>query len=312
MNIHQFQYILALAETRHFENAADKCFISQSTLSTMISKFEDEIGIPVFDRKKKPVEVTSEGLVIIDQLKKINKEIESLHEVTNQLKGEVKGTLTIAVIPTIAPFLLPLFLHHFARKFPNLNIEVREQTTSEIMRLIKSRDLDIGIISIPVHDPEIIEFPLYDESFVFYDASSKNKKELTTKQVDVSNLCLLEEGHCMRNQVLELCDFHQKKLNNKLNFRYKAGSIDSLLRFVKANKATTLLPYLAAKELPIKEQKRVSEFRAPVPFRSVGIVTHSHFVKHKIRELLEEEIMREVKPLLQKTTIKGKQLMPMR
>lgn len=310
MNIHQFQYILALAEHRHFENAADKCFISQSTLSTMISKFEDEIGIQVFDRKKKPVEVTAEGTVVIEQLKKINKEIESLREVTNQLKGEVKGTLTIAVIPTIAPFLLPLFLHRFAKKFPNLHIEVREQTTSEIMRMIKSRDLDIGIISIPVNDPEIIEYPLYDESFVFYDASSKNKKELTTKQVDVSNLCLLEEGHCMRNQVLELCDFHKKELNNKLNFRYKAGSIDSLLRFVKANKATTLLPYLAAKELSNSEQKKVSEFSAPVPFRSVGIVAHSHFVKHKIRELLEEEIMREVKPLLQKTTIKGKQLMP--
>jgi LysR family hydrogen peroxide-inducible transcriptional activator len=276
----------------------------------MISKFEDEIGIQVFDRKKKPVEVTAEGMVVIEQLKKINKEIESLHEVTNQLKGEVKGTLTIAVIPTIAPFLLPLFLHRFARKFPNLHIEVREQTTSEIMRMIKSRDLDIGIISIPINDPEIIEYPLYDESFVFYDASSKNKKELTTKQVDVSNLCLLEEGHCMRNQVLELCDFHKKELNNKLNFRYKAGSIDSLLRFVKANKATTLLPYLAAKELSSSEQKKVSEFSAPVPFRSVGIVAHSHFVKHKIRELLEEEIMREVKPLLQKTTIKGKQLLP--
>lgn len=311
MNIHQFQYILALAESRHFENAADKCFISQSTLSTMISKFEDEIGIQVFDRKKKPVEVTAEGAIVIEQLKKINKEIESLHEVTNQLKGEVKGTLTIAVIPTIAPFLLPLFLHRFASKFPNLHIEVREQTTSEIMRMIKTRDLDIGIISLPVNDPEIIEFPMYDESFVFYDASSKNNKELTTKQVDVSNLCLLEEGHCMRNQVLELCDFHKKELNNKLNFRYKAGSIDSLLRFVKANKATTLLPFLAAKELSAPEQKKISEFRAPIPFRSVGIVTHSHFVKHKIRELLEEEILREVKPLLQKTTIKGKRLLPM-
>ena len=110
MNIHQFQYILALAEHRHFEKAAEKCFISQSTLSTMISKFEDEVGIMVFDRKKKPVDITSEGMLVIEQLKKINKEIESLHEVTNELKGEVKGKLTIAVIPTIAPFLLPLKL----------------------------------------------------------------------------------------------------------------------------------------------------------------------------------------------------------
>jgi LysR family hydrogen peroxide-inducible transcriptional activator len=310
MNIHQFQYILALAEHRHFETAAEKCFISQSTLSTMISKFEEEIGILVFDRKRKPVEVTTEGQFVIEQLKKINKEIQSLNEVANELKGEVKGQLTMAVIPTIAPYVLPLFLHHFAARFPDLHIEVRELTTGEIMRQIKSRDLDIGIVSIPVSDPEIIEYHLYDEPFVFYDAGVRNKKEVKIKQLDLSNLCLLEEGHCMRNQVLELCDFQNKDLNNKLNFRYKAGSIDSLLRFVRSNEASTLLPFLASTELPKEEKRRVSRFADPVPFRSIGLVVHHHFVKHKVRELLEDEITRSIKPILPKTTIKGQQLLP--
>ena len=310
MNIHQFQYILALAEHRHFEKAAEKCFISQSTLSTMISKFEDEVGIMVFDRKKKPVDITSEGMLVIEQLKKINKEIESLHEVTNELKGEVKGKLTIAVIPTIAPFLLPLCLHRFAAKFPQLQIEVRELTTSEIMRTIKSRDLDIGIISIPMHDPEVVEYPLYHEQFVYFDARVKNNKEVKVRQLDLSNLCLLEEGHCMRNQVLELCDLHQRLLNNQMNYQYKAGSIDSLLKFVKANRASTLLPYLATIDMNAADKKMISQFADPMPFRSVGMVVHTHFVKNKVRELLQSEIMDCVSPLLLKKKGKGKQLSP--
>jgi LysR family hydrogen peroxide-inducible transcriptional activator len=310
MNIHQFQYILSLAEHRHFETAAEKCFISQSTLSTMISKFEDEIDIQVFDRKKKPVETTSEGRLIIDQLKKISKEIESLHEITNHLKGDVKGKLTIAVIPTIAPYLLPLFLHRFAAKFPALSIEVREQTTSEIMRMIKTRDLDIGIISTPLNDPETVEYHLYDEPFVFFDAGSKSNKDVTVNQLDLSNLCLLEEGHCMRNQVLELCDFQRRESNNKLNFRYMAGSIDSLLRFVRSGKASTLLPYLAAKELSSAEQKNIRNFSNPTPFRSIGIVVHKHFVKHTVRELLHDEIMNQVAAILPKEKKLRKQLLP--
>ncbi|MEZ4798214.1 MAG: LysR substrate-binding domain-containing protein [Flavobacteriales bacterium] len=310
MNIQQFQYILALAETRHYEKAAEKSFISQSTLSTMISKFEDEIGVLIFDRKKKPLTVTTEGKIILEQIKKISKEIESLDEIANQLKGEVKGKLNIAVIPTIAPFLLPLFLPDFAEKFPNLNIEVKEHTTEEIMRLIKSRDLDIGIISIPVNDKEIVEHHLYDEPFVFYDTAHKHKKKADVKDLDLSNLCLLEEGHCMRTQVLELCDYHNKQLINKLNFKYKAGSIDSLLRFVNASKASTLLPYLAAIDLTEKEKRRVSHFVEPVPFRSVGLVVHTHFVKKKVLELLQVEIQSKILPLLPKVSSKAQMLNP--
>jgi LysR family hydrogen peroxide-inducible transcriptional activator len=311
MNIQQFNYVLALAEERHFERAADKCYISQSTLSTMISRFEEELGIQVFDRRKKPLEITTEGVYIIEQLKKVNKEIDSLYEITQMLKGEVKGKLTIAVLPTIAPFLLPLFLHQFAVSFPRLVIEVRELTTAEILRLVKSRDLDIGIVSIPLKDPEIVEHHLYNEPFVYYDADRKNKKAITVRQLDLGNLCLLEEGHCMRNQILEFCDLFDQELHTKLNFRYKAGSIDSLLRFVKTNKASTLLPYLAAADFDKTEMKNVSAFAAPVPYRSVGLVVHPHFVKHNVLDLLRQEILKSVKPLLPHTPTLNEPLMPL-
>lgn len=311
MNIQQFQYVLALAELRHFEKAADKCCITQSTLSTMVSRFEEEIGIKVFDRKKKPVAVTAEGAILLEQLKKIDKEIAHLKEIGSEIKGEVKGQLSISVIPTIAPFILPLFLHDFAAKFPALNIEVKEETTAEILRRLKSRELDLGILSIPVKDKDILEVKLYDEPFVFYDAGVENEPLVSVKSLDLSNMCLLEEGHCMRNQVLELCNFHDIQLNNALNFKYKAGSIDSLLRFVKANKASTLLPYLSAIELDPTEARRVSRFQHPVPYRSVGLVVHRHFVKHKLLEMLQQEIMAKVAPLLPQAAVRGKALSPL-
>jgi LysR family hydrogen peroxide-inducible transcriptional activator len=310
MNIHQFQYIISLAEKKHFEKAADACFISQSTLSTMVAKFEDEIGIMIFDRKKKPLEVTAEGKRIIDQIKKINKEISNLDELTQEIKGKIKGALSISVIPTIAPYLLPLFLHDFASRFSELNIEVREQTTSEILRQLKSRELDIGIISIPVRDNELIEYHLYDEPFVFFDASQAHEQTVTAQELDISNLCLLEEGHCMRTQVLELCEYHEKNLTNKLNFRYKAGSIDSLLRFVRSNQASTLLPWLAAMDLNVDQQQHVSRFSEPVPFRTIGLVVHRHFVKHKILDMLRDDIKAKIAGKLPAINLNGKQLLP--
>lgn len=291
MNIHQFKYILALEELRHFEKAADKCFVTQSTLSTMISRLEEELGILIFDRKNKPVTVTKEGKVIVEQLKKIHREIDSLNELVKEIKGEVKGKLTIAVIPTIAPFLLPLFLSQFAKKFPNLELEVREHTTHEIINRLKSRDIDVGIISIPVFDSELLEIELYHEPFVYFNTLSKNEKKVSINQLDLSNLFLLEEGHCMRTQILELCNLYKNQPKNRLNFNYKVGSLDSLMRFVKLNNGATLLPYLALIDLNKDDSERISFFSKPIPFRSVGLVVHKHFVKNKLLKALYEEIL---------------------
>jgi len=311
MNIQQFQYILAVAENRHFEQAAEHCNISQSTLSTMISKFEDEIGIQIFDRKRKPVEITSEGSKILEQLKTITREIEQLKELTQEIKGEIKGKLSISVIPTIAPFLLPLFLQKFASRFPNLEIQVKEQTTSEILRQLKLRELDIGIISIPALDKDIVETKLYDEPFVFFDSGRELNQKVESKNLDISKLCLLEEGHCMRTQVVNLCDSHKLNFNSTLNFDYKAGSIDSLLRFVKANQASTLLPYLATLDMSEDEQRQMIRFVDPVPFRTIGLVVHTHFVKKKVLEALQNSIMEEVLKVIPEPNMKGNELLPL-
>ncbi len=294
MNIRQIEYVLAVAEQRHFETAAEQCFISQSTLSTMISKFEEEIGIHIFDRKRKPVEITNEGQLIIEQLRLISKNIEQLNQLVDEMKGVVKGKLKIAVIPTIAPFLLPLFLQQFAKQFPELSIEVREHTTQVIIEKLKKRELDLGILSTPLLDDDIEEHHLYDEPFVMFDTTGKYKPTLKVEDIVLDDLWLMEEGHCMRTQIVRLCELKKSKLNKAINFEFRAGSIDSLLRIVKANCSTTLIPYLATLDFNENDKKHIKEIVEPIPQRSIGIVTHRYFVKKKLIELLSEIIKSSV------------------
>jgi LysR family transcriptional regulator, hydrogen peroxide-inducible genes activator len=326
MNIQQFEYVLALAESRHFETAADRCHITQSTLSTMILKLEEELGILIFDRKKKPLEITPEGSQLIAQLQIITKEINNLTEIVKEIKGEIKGEISISVIPTIAPYLIPQFITHFAQKFPQLKIQVKEEQTAEIIKNLKQRTLDIGIVSIPINDKELIEHHLYNEPFVYFDmllnTTSESLNQLSSseqlqlipkisaKELDLSRLCLLEEGHCMRAQVLELCDFHEKSWNKNYNFKYNAGSIDSLLRFVKKNQASTLLPYLAASGLNTEDLSKLAGFEEPIPYRSVGLLTHRYFVKHGILEKLKQEIHAALENQIPDFWANNKPLMP--
>lgn len=301
MNIHQFKYILAVAEKKHFAAAADKCCITQSTLSTMISRFEEEIGIKVFNRKTKPVSITEEGKQIIERLQIINKEIAALNNVVQELKGEMKGELRIGIIPTIAPYLLPLFLSRFAEQFPKVKVIVQELTTPSISLGLKRRTLDIGILAIPLEDPELEELNLYTEPFVIYDCTSNRKKTKTSIQdLDYSKLWYLEEGHCLRTQVQRICEISNKQAANNSNIEFKAGSIDSLLRFTKVSEGITILPYLATLDLSIKDQERLQLFADPVPVRTVGIVTHQFFVKKSLLDNLQKLIVELVEPKILK------------
>jgi len=298
MNIQQLNYIIALAECKNFELAAQKSFVTQSTLSTMVSKFEDEIGFLIFDRKKKPLSLTAEGSQILEQIQRIVHDFHQMDELIMELKGELKGSLQMAVIPTVAPFLLPLFLQKYSNSFPEVQIKVTEQTTSEIIRRIKSRELDIGILSTPLHEVDLLEYPLYDEPFLYFNYASTVSDQINMDDIDMSHLFLLQEGHCMRNQIVQLCEMHGSKMNAVYNFEYKAGSIDSLLRFVKLNKGVTLLPQLSTIDMLPDDQKRLSQFKDQVPYREIGIVVHRHFFKKKLLQGLIQCIKKEVETVL--------------
>ncbi len=299
MNIQQFRYVLAVAVHRHFETAADSCFISQSTLSTMISRFEDELGVTIFDRKKKPVGITREGEEIIERLKVIDYEISQLTGLARKMTGEVGGVIRVGCISTVAPYLLPLIVPELSVQHPELTLEIKETTTNEIVRLLKSRELDIGIISTPVGDGELLEYPLYREPFMLFDTGGMHRvrEPIPVREMSWDNFWLLEEGHCMSDQVLEICSTNNATPGQSPNIRFKAGSIDSLVRFVRASGGQTLLPYMAVKSMPAAEQRDIIRFALPSPSRTIGLVVHQHFIKKPVLELIEKEIRLRVSQL---------------
>jgi LysR family hydrogen peroxide-inducible transcriptional activator len=301
MNMQQFKYVLAVVDSKNFETAAERCFITQSTLSTMIVRLEDEIGIKIFNRKTKPVSITIEGEKIIDRLRIIDHEIGQLENVIQELKGEMVGELRIGIIPTIAPYLLPLFLPKLAHKFPQVKIIVKEIPTAQITESLKNRSLDIGLLALPIIDSELTEQELYIEPFLVYDCRvNKSLSKISINNLDYSKLWLLQEGHCLRTQVYQICERSNQSSKSELNFEFESGSMDSLLRFTKANKGMTIIPFLASIEFPSKDKKNILEFKTPIPSRSVGIITHKFFVKKRLANELKKIIQDAVLELLPK------------
>ncbi|MFV0605745.1 MAG: hydrogen peroxide-inducible genes activator [Niabella sp.] len=299
MNLQQIYYILAVSETGSYTLAAEKCFVTQSTLSTMIARFEGEMKIQIFDRKTKPVSLTNEGISIITQLKLIAKEVTALGDLVQTLKGEMSGSLKIGIIPTVAPYILPEFLNGFVQQFPQMTFTVSEMPTGHIVEQLQKRELDIGVLAGPVEADTLDEIPLYNEPFVLYDGTKgKQKKYRSLDEIEMEKFWLLEEGHCFRTQVSRICDLDNCKHNSSLNFDFKAGSIDSLIRFVKTNNGITLLPYLATLDFLPEEIAKISLLPQPVPVRSISLLVHKHFVKTDILTLLQKEIQQKILPLL--------------
>lgn len=299
MNIQQFQYILAVVDLKNFELAAERCYVTQSTLSTMIGRFEDEIGIKLFNRKTKPVSITPEGEELIKRLRIILHEIDSLDNVIQELKGEMSGDLRIGIIPTIAPYLLPLFLSSFAEKFPKVTIVVKEMTTPQIQQSLKARQIDIGILAVPIDDNSLEELHLYTEPFLVYDFREvKSTEKISIDQLDYSKIWLLQEGHCLRSQVYRICELSNLTPKNNVNFEFESGSMDSLLRITKASKGITIIPYLASIDLPDSERSNLIEFMDPVPVRSIGLLTHKHFVKKRLLTQLQTTIQQSIRGLI--------------
>lgn len=296
MNIQHLNYVLAVDTHRHFAKAAEKCFVTQPTLSMMIHKLEEELDIKIFDRSKQPVVPTEAGEKVIKQAKIILQEVSRMEIIISELKGELKGELKLGIIPTVAPYLLPLFLHSFLKKYPLLKIKITELTTQQIIDKLKNHHLDAGILATPLNNDSLNEQALYYEQFVVYASANETvmkKKFLLPGDIDTNHLWLLEEGHCLRSQVLNLCELRKKELETS-NLEYEAGSIETLKKIVDFNNGITILPELALKELSPADQKNVRHFKPPVPVREISIVTYRHFVKQTMIDVLKDEICKSV------------------
>ena len=299
ISLNQINYVLAIDQTGSFSKAAEICFVTQSTLSTMVKKLENHLDLELFDRRSKPIRLTEEGQILINQFRSIAHEFEKLSELVQDTKEEFYGTLKIGIIPTVAPFLLPLFLTKMIKKYPALNFSISEITTNEIVHQIKQRELDIGILSLPLEDPDIVQKSLYLEEFVVYDtqgATEKDKK-YSTNDINLDRLWLLEESHCLTSQIEKICHLKRKRQVSN-NLTYNSGSILSLLELVKMNNGMTLIPKLATERKNLLNASRLHRMKDPIPAREIGVVTHPNFAKKRFLKIVENEITEAVKPVL--------------
>lgn len=296
MNIQQLEYIIAVNECRHFVKASEKCYVTQATLSMMIKKLEEELKVKIFDRSRQPVVPTEIGNKIIAQAKIIVNETNRMKEIVLGEQEELSGELRIGIIPTLAPYLLPLFMNSFLKKYPRVRLKISELTTDDIIDKLQRHDIDAGLLSTPLNNSSLTEQPLFYEEFVVY-ASSKEKilekKYILADDIDINRLCLLEEGHCLRSQVFNLCELRKKGTDvHQLDFA--TGSIETLKKIVDTNQGITILPMLALADLTAKQKNNVRYFKKPVPAREIGLVTYRYFIKEKLIESLKKEILNAI------------------
>jgi LysR family hydrogen peroxide-inducible transcriptional activator len=236
------------------------------------------------------------GKKIIAQAKIILHESNKLKEIVLDEQAQLKGELRIGVIPTLAPYLLPLFMTSFLEKFPAVKLKVSEFTTDQIIQKLQQHDLDAGLLSTPLNQPSLKEQALFYEPFVVYasaDDKILKKKFVLADDIDVNRLCLLEEGHCLRSQVFNLCELRNKEQEFR-QLDFETGSIETLKRIVEVNHAITILPMLALKSMTAKQKQNIRYFKAPVPVREIGLVTYRYFVKEKLIQKLKEEILKTI------------------
>jgi LysR family hydrogen peroxide-inducible transcriptional activator len=307
MNLQQLEYIVAVDTHRHFVKAAKSCFVTQATLSMMIRKLEDELGARIFDRSKQPVVPTDVGKAIVEQAKVVLRESKRMEELVQLQKGLLSGHLRLGIIPTLAPYLLPLFLPVFAKDFPQVQLSVVELNTDSIIRQLEAQQLDAAILATPLKQPTLSEQPLFYEQFVVYAAPGSNlmrKKYVLASDIDIHKLWLLEEGHCLRNQVLDLCELKRKDMEPH-QLDYEAGSIETLKKLVRINEGITIIPELALQDLGEVEMEQIRFFKPPVPVREISIVTYRHFIKERLVGVVKDTIIKSLPATISTKPVKS-------
>ena len=295
MTLVQLEYLVAVDTHRHFATAAEHCFVTQPTLSMQLQKLEDALGVQLFDRSRVPVRPTEIGKEIIAQARVILAESKKIQEIVQDQKQELSGELKIGVIPTLAPYLIPLFITGFLEKHPNVHITVQELLTDQITEKLKLELLDVGLLVTPLEDKSIREIPLFYEAFVSYinpDHPLAQNKTIKPEQLDMDELWVLNEGHCFRSQVLNICNrSNQPKTSQSHNFDYKSGSLETLKRIVETQHGLTLLPELSVMDMPEQKRQLIHAFQDPQPLREVSLAVHRSFLKKKLIETLQQEII---------------------
>ena len=310
MNLRDLEYLLALSEFKHYGKAAEKCFVSQPTLSAQLKKLEQGLGISLIDRTSKGVVFSEAGKTILEYAKKILLEVDKIHEVSKHFKDPKAGALRIGVIPTIGPYLFPHIISELKLKFPNINFYLHEKKTDQIIEGLKQRSLDLGILALSLEELSFEETSLYHESFLIalsQQHQQAKQKTVSEKWLQYENLLLLEDGHCFRNQALSYCK--QLKFKEKMNFR--ATSMETLKAMIEIGEGVTAVPELTALAWKSNSSAiKFMDFPSPIPQRDVGLIYPKHSIRKNLYSDIAKVIQTSIKTKLQKYR-KSKVLLPL-
>lgn len=307
----QIEYVLAVHKTGHFAKAAQVCNISQPTLSMQIHKLEEELGIVIFDRSKKPILLTQGGAKIIEQMQSIIFESKRLEEIISGFNSKnVTGEIILGVIPTIAPYILPRLLPELERSHPELRLQILEMQTHQIIDALERDEINVGLLATPLNKAKIFEHPLFYEPFTIL--CQENHELSAFKKVKYSNLkyediWLLQEGHCLRNQIIDICSLKQNQLKSN-KYHFESGSLETLKNLVDSYGGYTLLPWLAMDH--IGKNSRIIQFERPIPAREIGLVFRREHYKGEQIEAIGDAILRSIPEDLSRLRKKDLDVLP--
>lgn len=294
MNIQQLEYILAVDAYRHFAKAAEHCRVTQPTLSMMIQKLEDELGVKLFDRNLQPVRPTPAGKKVIEQARNVLYQASLIKDIVNEEEQSLKGTFRLAVLPTIAPYLLPRFFQKLVEKNPELDIRILEMKTAPTMTALQNGEIDAAIIANQPVESYLQGDTLYYEQFFGYVARNESifkKDMIRTADISDERLWLLDEGHCFRDQLMRFCQMEKVKIRQAA---YRLGSLETFMRMVESGNGITFIPELATLQLSSEQMEMVRPFAIPKPTREIVLVTRRDFIRHRITGILIEHIKKSV------------------
>jgi LysR family hydrogen peroxide-inducible transcriptional activator len=308
MNLQQLEYIVALDKYKSFSKAAESCFITQATLSTMVKKLEEELDVVLFDRKTNPIITTDCGQELIKEAQEILIHSHRLKEYSSQLKGKIEGELKIGVIPTVAGNLLHRVLPKILAKYPQLKLIIQEITTENIIQKLKMGELDAGILSTPLATKDLVEEILYYEKLMVYGkVKNSQTKYLRPSDILKENVWMLEQGNCLANQIINVCSLAPKKINS--NLKFNPNSFDSLLNIVDTLEGLTLIPELYYKDLSKERKSYVKDFTSPYPVREISLVFYRPYAKSRLINALAKEIKEVIVPVLQTSKLKNAEML---
>ena len=289
MNIQQLEYILAVDQFKSFSKAADYCHVTQATLSAMVKKLEEQLDIVIFDRKANPIATTENGREVLVQANQVVAHTNALLSSSKAINQKIEGTVKLGIIPTIASSVLPLIMKPLVEKYPLLHLEIHEVTTNQMIKDLREGKLDVGILSTPIASTDLETQILYGEDLRLYGYLSSGKQQISQSALSQQRIFLLQEGHCLRDQIIQLCDLKKSK-SLPANLSVESNTFDTLLNLVDTFQGMTLLPSLYVQQLSEGRKKHLLEISDGTLRREVSICYYRPYAKWNIIRRLQAEI----------------------